>query len=264
MSSSKNIKVRFLGVGDASQNALGHAAIVIEQIVSQSLSGSNTIQRLLVDCGPGVLNTFLETYQCLPDAVFITHCHLDHIADFEKLFIKSWFSGSDKSNPDSLVKPRHIPKVFVPADIIPLLHQRVGSYPSALAEGGVNFWEAFQLIPVSDSFEFYDLMYKVFPVRHHGEGSAYSLYLPDTFFYSGDTRPIPDLLTYKVSDATCIFHDCSVVGNPSHTGIEDIFREYPPELIERLYIYHYNNSEQESEFLSRGLRVVKSGQVFEF
>ena len=271
------IFVRFLGVGDASQDSLGHASIVIEKLIDQnqpadvkdksyqvdsSLIASS--QRLLVDCGPGVIDAFIANYDTLPDAVFITHCHLDHIADFEKLFIKTWFAKKNFVSPNIADVPRFLPKIFVPADLIPLLHQRVGTYPSVLAEGGVNFWDAFQLIPVFNTFEYHGLVYQTFPVKHHGAGSAYSLYLPDAFFYSGDTRPIPDLLEHKISKDTSIFHDCSLVGNPSHTGIDDILREYSPGVIERLHVYHYNHRDEQKEFLKKGLRVIEPGQVFDF
>jgi ribonuclease BN (tRNA processing enzyme) len=243
------IRVKFLGVGDASQQGLGHASIVLE-----TLYGSPGAQRMLVDCGPGVIDSFIAEYDCLPDAVFITHCHLDHIADFEKLFIKSWFH-----------KPKqHRPKIFVPITIVELLHSRVGSYPEALAEGGVNFWDAFQLIPVQDSFQFHDLCYQIFPARHHGLNSAYSLYLNDCFFYSGDTRPVPEVIEHKLDEKCTIFHDCSVLGNPSHTGIDDLIREYTPKTLQRLYAYHYHDASEGPRFIERGIKIVEPMSTFEF
>jgi len=237
----EKLEFTFLGVGDASQVGLGHAAAVF----------SKGEQHLLIDCGPGVLNAFYDTFGKLPEAVFITHCHLDHIADFEKLFIKSGFS-----------KPQHRPLIFVPAPIIPLLHERVGTYPGALAEGGVNFWQAFQLIPVSDSFELFGEKFVVKPARHHGLNSAFSLYLPDRFYYTGDTRPIPEILEQEVSEQTLIFHDCSLIGNPSHSGVDDLRREYSEALLQRVKVYHYNSKEQKAEFEKQGMFCIEKGQCF--
>ena len=239
------VSVRFLGVGDASQHGLGHASAVVEL---------DNNQQLLIDCGPGVLSAFMQQYKCLPAAVFITHCHLDHIADFEKLFIKSWFQTPGQ----------HRPLVFVPVSIIPLLHERVGTYPDALAEGSVNFWQAFQLIPVSSSFEYGGHKFEVTPARHHGLNSAFSLYLPDIFFYSGDTRPIPEIIEEYVSEGTLIFHDCSIVGNPSHTGIEDLKREYSEQTQQRIRVYHYNSAEQRLTFDASGLQSIEAGELFTF
>ena len=239
----RHTALQFLGVGDASQQGLGHASAVVEL----------GTKRLLIDCGPGVLDAFMQRYEgCMPDALFITHCHLDHIADFEKLFIKCWFK-----------QPRQPCQVFVPAAIIPLLHERVGTYPGALAEGGCNFWDAFQLIPVSAEFIFSSTTFKVTPARHHGVGSAYSLYLPGQFFYSGDTRPIPEILEHSISKDTVIFHDCSVIGNPSHSGIDDILREYSATVLERMWVYHYHSALDREQFTKVHLRVVAPQQRFE-
>ena len=238
-----SLALRFIGVGDASQQSLGHASVCVER----------DEECLLVDCGPGTLDRFVECYGKLPEALFITHCHLDHIGDLENLFIKCWFSEG-----------KHRPLMFVPAPIISLLHERVGTYPGALAEGGVNFWEAFRLIPVSRTFEWTGLRFEVWPARHHGFESAFSLSLAGRFFYTGDTRPIPEILETQISDATLIFHDCSVQGNPSHSGIDDLKREYSAAVLSRIHVYHYNNESQHQQFLDAGLNCVVSGQRFTF
>jgi len=237
------VSLRFLGVGSASQSGLGHAAAVVEY----------KKKYLLIDCGPDTLQLFKDTYRCLPDAIFITHCHLDHIGDFENIFIQSWFHQPD----------RHQAKVFVPAKIIPLLHERVGSYPSPLAEGGVNFWDAFHLIPVGKDFAFNNLNFSVVNVRHHAPDTAYGLHLSEAFFYTGDTRPIPEVLN-NMGKQELIFHDCSVIGNPSHTGIDDIRREYSPELIARMHFYHYSSAKDLAAFRQDNLQVVEPGQCFTF
>ncbi|MFL0799002.1 MAG: MBL fold metallo-hydrolase [Agarilytica sp.] len=237
------IQLRFLGVGGASQEGLGHASAVV-QIADK---------RLLIDCGPGTVKAFVDCYQCLPDALFITHCHLDHIGDLENLFIKSWFHQPNRVQP----------KVYVPASIVPLLHQRAGSYPAVLAEGGVNFWDAFHLIPVVDAFVFENTQFNVQEVRHHAPETAFGLHLPQRFFYTGDTRPIPEIIDHRINCNEVIFHDCGVVGNPSHTGIDDLEREYSAEVISRLRCYHYYTKADVDVFNERGLYVVRQGELFE-
>ncbi len=236
------INLTFLGVGGASQESLGHASAVVEL-------GD---QRMLIDCGPGTLKLFCERYEALPDAVFITHCHLDHIGDFENLFIKCWFDQPS----------RWEPTLFVPVSIIPLLHERVASYPAVLAEGGVNFWDAFKLIPVKDHFIFSDSKFGVIPVRHHAPNTAFGLLLEKRFFYTGDTRPIPEVLKYQVNQNELIFHDCGVVGNPSHTGVDDLMREYDRELLSRIFCYHYYTQDDISHFQQHDLHVVTQGETF--
>ncbi len=241
---TRPVKVSFLGVGSAGQVGLGHASAVVEL----------EKQRLLIDCGPGTLLRFRERFNTLPDALYITHCHLDHIGDFEGLFIQSWFHKPE----------RHQPKLFVPAPIIPLLHERVATYPNVLAEGGVNFWDAFQLIPVSGKFVFADHTFEAIPVRHHVPKTAFGLRLAKAFFYTGDTRPIPEVIAHQLLESETIFHDCGVIGNPSHTGIEDLLAEYSKETRDRMHCYHYGNEADKNTFKENDLNVISPGDSFQF
>ena len=55
-----------------------------------------------------------------------------------------------------------------------------------------------------------------------------------------------------IADAqTLVAHDCSLVGNPSHTGADDIDREYPDDLRVRLLLYHYG-SDADAQALRKG------------
>jgi len=245
---SGTIGACFLGVGGAGQQDLGHASLVIE------LSGDDGgRQTLLVDCGPGVLRRFRDRYGRAPDAVFVSHCHLDHIADLEALFFQTLLSAGT-----------HRPRLFVPVELVTTLHQRLATYPGALAEGGVNFWDAFQMIPISGRFLFGGLEFRSHPARHHAPGSAFSLHLPGQFFFSGDTRPVPEVLAHALVGNELIFHDASLVGNPSHSGIDDLEREYCREWLDRLHVYHYHDRYEAEAIRRRGFRVVEPGQRFEF
>ena len=239
-----SIRLRFLGVGSSGQTGLGHASAVVE-----SAEGN-----LLIDCGPGVLQSYLSQYGALPESLFITHCHFDHVGDFENLFIRAWFSQ----------EPTVRPQLFVPAAIIPLMQKRVACYPNVLAEGGVNFWDAFRLVPVDDFFYWKGFRFLVHEVRHHAPKSAYGLHLPEAFFFTGDTRPIPEVLNHAIGSKEMIFHDCGVEANPSHTGIDDLTREYSPELVDRMRFYHYAKEADVEAFEHENLMVVKSGEVFDF
>lgn len=243
-----NVATCFLGVGSAQDSGLGHAAMVVELN-----SGGGKPSRLLVDCGPGVLYRFLKRYQALPDAVFITHCHIDHIADLENLFFSAWLN-----------EPRVTPQLFVPLPILVCLHQRMAGYPGALAEGGVNFWEAFHLIPVTEQFIFSGVEFRLYPARHHAPNSAFSLHLPGGFFYSGDTRPVPEIISHKVNGGELIFHDAGIRGNPSHTGLDDLQREYSSAQRQRMHLYHYQNEDDARVFRQQGYRPLAPGSRFEF
>ncbi|MGE4069812.1 MAG: MBL fold metallo-hydrolase [Lysobacterales bacterium] len=233
---------RFLGVGSAQAADLGSSCGVLERA---------GVPLLLIDIGVGALDRYAHVYSDPPAAVFITHTHLDHIGDLEHWFYRLAF----RANPG-------LPKLFVPAAIVPLLQRRVADFPNWVAEGGRNFWDMFQLIPVSDYFWHAGLRFAVFPVRHHAPESAFGLALRGSFLYTGDTRPVPEWLQKHAHEEERIFHDCSAESNPSHTGLDDLEREYGAAVRSRLVLYHYADEEAAAAMRVLGYEVAKSGAVY--
>jgi len=241
---STSLSLHFLGTGNAQSLDLGCSSCVLEK-------GDKPM--LLVDCGPESIRGHAHRYQgALPEAIFITHTHMDHIAGLENLFYLFWFN-------EQISTPI---KLFVPVKLVELLHKRVGDYPSVLAEGGANFWDAFQLIPVGETFWHQGLRFHVFPVRHHEFNSAYGLSLSGHFLFTGDTRPIPEVLNRFACQGETVFHDCGLKGNPSHTGLDDLPGSYNPEQLARMVLYHYE-SRQAGDYMEQlGYRVAQPGERF--
>lgn len=235
-------QLRLHGVGNASAVELGSAMATIER---------DGAPWLTIDCGGEGLTAYMSHYGQTPQALFITHTHLDHVAGFERLFVSTYFDDARRGKV----------RVYVPAPVVPLLHQRVGDYPNALAEGGVNFWDAFQVIPVGDAFWHDGVRMEVFPTRHHWPETAYGVRLHGSVVWTGDTRPIPEMLARFADAGELIAHDCALHGNPSHSGIEDLEREYPSGLLDRCLLYHYGNREEGEILAARGYRVAHPGQV---
>ncbi len=236
--------LRFLGVGNSSAVELGSSNATIEH---------DGRPWLTIDCGSEGLTAYIAQYGGLPEALFVTHVHLDHVGGFERLFGGTWFDPSRRGKV----------KVYVPAAVLPLLHQRVGDYPSALAEGGVNFWDAFQVIPVGSAFWHQGVRLEVFAVRHHWPETAYGLRLHGSVVWTGDTRPIPDVLARFADAGELVAHDCGLHGNPSHSGILDLEREYAPELLLRCVLYHYASAEDGAVLESRGYAIARPGQLLQ-
>jgi ribonuclease BN (tRNA processing enzyme) len=234
--------LRFLGVGNAAATELGSSSVVLER---------DGAPLLMVDCGQEALTAYLDHYGATPTALFITHVHMDHVAGMERLFIRAFF--------DEALRGRL--RLYVPVTVLPHLQSRVANYPGALAEGTANFWDAFQVIPVAHGFWHDGLWFDVFPVRHHLPETAYGLRLRGSVVYSGDTRPIPEMLALHADADELIAHDCALVGNPSHSGIEDLEREYSPALLARLLLYHYESEATGLALTQRGYRIAKPGEV---
>lgn len=234
--------MHFLGVGNSHALGLGSSACVLEKAGDPLL---------LIDCGPDTVTAYAEAYQGrLPNALFITHSHLDHIGGLENLFYRTYVDGNCESSV----------KLFVPVRLIELLHRRIADYPGVLAEGGANFWDSFQLIPVSEHFWYQNLLFTVFPVRHHELYSAYGLALEGLFLYTGDTRPIPEVINRLAVRSEIIFHDCGLNINPSHTGIAELESHYRPEQVARMIIYHYESAEAGDQIESLGYRIAHRGE----
>ena len=242
MDTESRWRLRLLGVGNASAVELGSAMATIER---------DGAPWLTIDCGGEGLTAYQAAHGGIPRALFMTHAHMDHVAGFERLFVASYFDDAHRGEV----------RLYVPVALLPLLHQRVASYPNALAEGGVNFWDAFRVIPVGDHFWHDGVSLEVFPARQHWPDTAFGLRLPGSLVWTGDTRPIPEMLAKYAARDELIAHDCALEGNPSHSGIDDLEREYPRELLARCLLYHYASAEDGELLRARGHRVGAPGEI---
>ena len=237
-----NWSLRFLGVGSSAAVELGSASAVIER-------GAQPV--LMIDCGQEALTAYLAHYGEAPSALFITHVHMDHVAGLERLFYRTYF------DPQQCGKL----KLYVPASVVPHLQSRLADYPGVIAEGGANWWDAFQLVPVSRGFWHSGHWFDVFPVRHHLPDTAFGLRLRGAMVWTGDTRPIPEMLARYADAGEMVAHDCALVGNPSHSGVDDLEREYSSDLLARCVLYHYGSAADGESLRARLHRVAAPADV---
>ncbi len=208
---------------------------------------------LAIDCGSEGLTRYVEHYGEYPWAIYVTHAHLDHVSGFERLFVDTIFDPARRGKV----------RIYCPTGVLPWLQKRVAEYPNVLAEGGTNFWDAFQLIVVGDHFWHDGVRIETFPVRHHWPDSAFGLRLRGSVVWTGDTRPIPEMLAKHAGEGEVIAHDCALEGNPSHSGIEDLEREYPAALLARCRLYHYGSDHEVEALRARGMAVLVPGEVID-
>jgi ribonuclease BN (tRNA processing enzyme) len=235
--------LRFLGVGNAqAAPVLGSASAVLER---------DGEPLLLIDCGQEALSAYLDRCGEAPRAIYLTHTHMDHVGGLERLFYMIYFDA----------RLRGSVRLYAHASLVPHLQSRVADYPEVIAEGGANFWDAFSLVPVSRGFWHRGFWFDVFPTRHHAPGTSFGLALGRSFVWTGDTRPIPEMLALHAGDGEIVAHDCALSGNPSHTGVDDLSREYPEELRRRLVLYHYGSAQDAAALERHGYRVARAGET---
>lgn len=90
---------------------------------------------------------------------------------------------------------------------------------------------------------------------------SYGLALPGVFLYSGDTKPIPEVITSLAPNSEIIFHDLSLSNQPSHTFIGEL-AAYTPEVLARCYFYHLKDENDIKKVEHAGYDAVRPGQTF--
>jgi hypothetical protein len=233
---------RFLGIGGPGA-PLGPVAV----------AEKDGAPLLMIDCPPGALDAYRARYDAAPRDLYITHTHLDHVGGMEELF--HGIIADAEKNPAQRIR------VFAHAAIIPSLQDRLVCNKFIRAEGGVNFWDAFQLVPVSDGFWIGHSWFDVFESRHMQPSFCFGVALKGAFVYTGDTRPIPEVLASVADDGETIFHDCALRANPAHTGFVDLLSEYPADLLNRVVCYHYGSEAEGARLEAHGFRVARTGET---
>lgn len=237
------LSMRFLGIGGSS--AQGSPSAVLE-------SGQDPV--LMIDCGPDAVERFSNQYGRLPKAIYLTHTHGDHVGGLETLF--------HALMPTAAGDPNARVSLYVPAPIIPSLQDKIGAGRFARAEGEINFWDGFHLIPVSSGFWLSSLWFRSFESRHMRPQFCYGVSLRGAFVFTGDTRPIPEVLREYAGEDEVVFHDCSVRANPAHSGFVDLLNEYPGRLLDRIVAYHYGTVDNGRRLEQHGFRIAKLGRCY--
>lgn len=231
--------IKFLGNGNSHALDMGNSSAVF----------NFNNDRLLIDCGFTVPSAYKLEYNVLPSAIFLTHAHLDHIGGLENLFYSSYFSENTRI------------KIFTHYNLVPVLHKRLASLDNITAEGDANFWDAFQLIPVDENFWYGGFKFHVFENRHHASKSSYGICLKGKFIYTGDTKPIPEIINTLGNGCEKIFHDLSTFVQPSHTYLDEI-SQYDEHIVERCIFYHLSSQKDIQICKSRNLNTVNTNKKY--
>src|SRR5690606_41889222 len=69
------------------------------------------------------------------------------------------------------------------------------------------------------------------------------------------------MLARHADDGELVAHDCGLHGNPSHTGVDDLEREYPAALRARMLLYHYASPADAQALAARGHAVARPARM---
>ncbi|QSG06077.1 MBL fold metallo-hydrolase [Halapricum desulfuricans] len=152
--------------------------------------------RLLVDCGSGVLHALQRTeagYEGV-DTVLLTHHHLDHVSDLLALLKARWLAGEDSL---AVAGP---PGTSALVDGLLDVHE----YLDGRIELAVRDL-------TGEPFSLAGFDGRTFETRHSMQCFAYRLTHPESdaaFVFSGDSAASRDLLAFA-DGADVLVHDCS-------------------------------------------------------
>ena len=187
--------------------------------------------RLLVDCGSGVLHGLARTdtgYEGV-GTVLLTHHHLDHVSDLLPLMKARWLAGEESL---TVIGPPGTPALVEGLlDVHEYMQDRLDLTLGVVEPGAETTVAGF----VVDSME----------TRHSMDCLAYRFSQPDRpgdVAFSGDSEAFPDLAGF-VDGAAVLVHDCSfpdevdVSNHPTPDALGRAFAAAGAE-VGRLYLTH--------------------------
>jgi ribonuclease BN (tRNA processing enzyme) len=204
---------------------------------------------LLVDCGSDIrfslreIKSREEYSKLVIDAVYISHCHSDHVGGMEFLAITNYFSNR-----------RGKLKLFAEEDLmLSLWNETLKGLINCIQGKSMHIDDYFICNPLKDgsSFVFDEIIFTLVRMPHVtcNERIKYSYGLligkvnsdKHTIFISTDSQFSPDIISLIAPKVDTIFHDCETT--PFKTGVHAHYDELltlPVAIRNKLWLYHYN------------------------
>lgn len=235
------IKVKFLGVGSAfTTQTYYHSNILIT-----AESGKN----LLLDCGSDIRFSLRELKSCDKyagleiDAVYISHCHSDHVGGLEFLAVTNYFSDR-----------RGNLKLFAEKNLVwTLWNETLKGLINCIQDKAMQLEDYFVCHPVDEnsSFIWEEIRFNLIRMQHITyDGKAkysYGLLIgkngadKKSIFISTDAQFQPDTIISMAGEVDAIFHDCETT--PFKTGVHAHYEDLltlPAAVRNKMWLYHYN------------------------
>jgi ribonuclease BN (tRNA processing enzyme) len=242
------MKLTFLGSGSAMPTGgRFQTGLLVE-------SGAD---RLLVDCGSGVLHHLARTeagYEGA-DTLLLTHHHLDHVSDLLVLMKARWLAGEESLTVAGPPGTRELVTGLL--DVHEYMQDRLDLTIREVepAEGGFSL-AGFDVRAMETRHSMQCFAYRFTPTGADGP----------VFVFSGDSEAFTDLIEF--ADGAAVFvHDCSfpdgidVSNHPTPSTLGEALAEADPE-VGRLYLTHlYPHTEDTHESMLDSLGEYYDGDV---
>ena len=213
--------LRLLGVGSADALTHFNTNALIEQ------DGD----RLLIDAGHTLGRALAAVGQDMNaiNAVWITHCHADHIYGLERLGSQRMFQAQAK--PVLYIDERLIDELWT--------HSLQGSM-GRIGEGKRDLDDYFEVVTVSEQFRHGQVTFDLFETRHTPGKLCFGAVLNQRVMYSGDTLPLPEVVARFQPEL--ILHDFTMhETNPVHASLSQMLHSYDADTRKRIKLMSYED-----------------------